>query len=149
MKITANPKSWIAFVTLVIASLSLAGCFHGKSHHGGEKMFEYLSWKLDLNDEQQLLLDEVQAELKKARQETREQRQQDKAALIALIESDTLDTQEALALFNRKQATMNTYAPAMLDKLAALHATLNPEQKATIIERINTMSKRYGHKHHE
>ncbi|MCG8669498.1 MAG: Spy/CpxP family protein refolding chaperone [Pseudomonadales bacterium] len=145
MTISSLKKRWIAIIAVVIGSLSLAGCFHGKSHHrGGEMMFEYVAWKLDLNDEQQALMDDVKAELKKARKDMHEQRKQDKQAVIALIEAETLDTEAAMSIFNKKQAAINEHAPAVLEKIAALHATLTPEQKAKVIAKLNSMGK-----HHE
>lgn len=142
MSLTTQGKRWIGFIAVLLGSLSLAGCFHGKGHHrGGEMMFEYAAWKLDLSEEQQALLEDVRTEMKKIREQNHEQRQQGKAELIGLIEADTLDTSAAMNLFNKRQAIIATHAPQVLDKIAAFHATLTPEQKEIIIEKLNKMDK--------
>lgn len=139
-------KRWLGFFVLLIGSLTLGGCFHGKPHHKhGDMMFEYVAWKLDLTEQQQVLLDDIRNEMKEIRKEHKAQRQQDKATIIGLIQADTLDTTAALSMLQQKQAIMNQYAPQVLQKVAALHATLTPEQKQTIIERINEM----GQRHHK
>ena len=140
--ITTIGKRWLMVLALVAASLSLTGCFNDKSHHkGGEMMFEYIAWKLDLSDEQQVLLDEVRQEMKKIHQQHREQRAQDKDTVIALINADTLDTTTAMTLLQKKQAMIAANAPAVLDKIAAFHATLTPQQKAIVIEKLNKMDR--------
>ena len=146
MNLSDLNKRWIGFIAIILGSLSLAGCFHDRPHKGGDMMFDYLSWKLDLNEEQQGLLEEIRTEMDTIREQTREQRAEDKATAIALIKADTLDTTAAMALLNKKQDTINTHAPSVLEKVAALHATLSAEQKNIIIEKLNKM--RHHHKHH-
>lgn len=137
-------KRWFMILAIVAGSLSLSGCFNDKPHHkGGEMMFEYIAWKLDLSDEQQALLDDVRQEMKMIREQHREQRAQDKDTVIALINADTLDTATAMTLLQKKQAMIAANAPSVLEKLAAFHATLTPEQKATIIEKLNKMERHH------
>lgn len=143
MSLSTIKKRWIVLFTVIIGSLSLGGCFHGKGHHKGEMMFEYLSWKLDFSDEQQVLLEDVKTEMMKARQSMKEQRKQDKASFIALINNETLDTEAAMALFDKKHQAIEAHAPAVLEKVAVLHATLTPEQKEKIVEKIEHMGKKY------
>ena len=146
MKLFDFNKRWFGLIALLVGSLSLAGCFHDRPHRGGDMMFDYLSWKLDLNEEQQELLNDIRAEIESIREQTREQRAQDKLTAITLIQADTLDTNAAMVLLNKKQDTINAHAPAVLEKVAALHATLSPEQKTVIIEKLNKMG--HHHKRH-
>lgn len=137
-------KRTLMVVMVLAATLGLSGCFNGKPHPKGEMMFEYIAWKLDLSDQQQNLLDEVRQELKKIHQQEAEQRAKDKESVVALINAETLDTDAAMTLLQNKQQTMSRHAPAVLEKVAAFHATLTPEQKEIIIKKLNKME-RYHH----
>ena len=144
MKSATLKKRWVMFLSLLTATLVLGGCFHGKNHpRSGEMMFEYIAWKLDLSEEQQALLDDVHQEMQAIREQQQEQRKQDREAVINLVMADTLDTGAAMALLQQKQTTLMAKAPGVLEKIAALHATLTPEQKNIIIEKLNKM-----HQHH-
>ena len=147
MKKTGLPKLWLTIIMLFFSSFALAGCFHDKHHRGGDMMFEYLSWKLDLNEQQQTMLDDIKSEMRKIHEQTKTEKQQDKASAVALIEAETLDTNAVMTLINKKQNTINTHAPGIVEKLAALHATLTPEQKAIIVDKINNMGPH--HRKHE
>lgn len=129
-------KRWIALFTIALGSIGLAGCFQGGGHHKGEAMFDMIAWKLDFNDAQQAKLEDIKAEMKRIRGEMKAQRENDKASLIALIENETFDTAAAAQLVTQKQMAITQYTPSVLEKIAALHATLSPEQKAKIIAKI-------------
>lgn len=140
-------KRWIALFTIALGSIGLAGCFPGGGHHKGEAMFEMIAWKLDFNDEQQAKLEDIKAEMKRIRGEMKSQRESDKASLITLIQNETFDTTAAAQLVAQKQIAITQYTPSVLEKIAALHATLTPEQKAKIIARIEEGPK-HGKKNH-
>lgn len=97
----------------------------------------YASWKLDLTTEQDRHLDALAAELRSLRQDMRTQGRDARTQAARLVAAETFDPAAAQALADSMVARAETHLPALLDRFAALHASLTPEQRKTLAQRID------------
>ena len=126
---------WVGII--VLGSLLTAGCKH---HHGkhGSFMFDMIAYKLDMTDEQEVKWYAVRDEITRLRDEAKQERYEQMQTLIDMVNADTLDQQQALALVEQHREKMAAAAPSVIAKLADFHATLSGEQKAKIVKKISS-----------
>lgn len=139
MSTLVTKKRVVTFIIILFAITGLTACKDGardKDKHMG-MFFDYMAYKLDFTPEQERILDRIQTQVKTIKAESREQRAASKQAFVALIEADELDTDQLQSMMDNHQQRMEQHAPKIMPLLAELHATLTPEQKSKIIERLN------------
>jgi len=133
--------------TALTATAMVGHGFEGCGGPGGHRL-SWIEQRLALTPEQIDNLDQVVDQFHQARSEWRAQRDEDLAELRELIAAPQLDQQQALALINRKTATVNQQAPAMVARLATFADSLTAAQKAQIItlmeQRLERRSSRHG-----
>jgi hypothetical protein len=100
--------------------------------------------KLDFNDQQKVLLDDIANEIKKDMQAEKALRLSMHDELKAMIASEELDKAKAKTAIKGKIERFEGKIDKYLDKVAALHKTLNAEQKQ---ELLGFMEK-FGHHNH-
>ena len=137
--------SIIAVVAVVLGLLSWRAYAH-RSHHGHNRV-EWIAKRLNLDDQQKVKLEAIHEAMRQARQEFRDERAGLLDEITAQIKSDQLDQAKVLQLFEQRLVRMNQAAPQVIAKVAELHATLTPEQKAEVIEHLDHMKERM-HRHH-
>jgi len=116
----------------------LSGCRHGRSpEERVQYMAEKLSDKLDFNAEQKALLAEITKELQADWAQEKQRRDAVRAEAEKMILSDSLDTARVKELIKERQSRMDSKIDKYLEKVAALHKTMNPEQKKELVELIN------------
>jgi hypothetical protein len=120
--------------------IGLAGCHH---HHGrhcwGPTPEEKAQWivkkagkKLDLDETQKSALKDVADALLAIRAEMHQEKDKTHNEVLAMINSEKLDTGRLLEIVATKQRLVDENAPSILEKLALFHGTLNEEQKDKI-----------------
>ncbi|ABC28299.1 conserved hypothetical protein [Hahella chejuensis KCTC 2396] len=106
---------------------------------------EWVSDELELNTEQQVILDELLAQIQAAKQKMKSERESARELLIGQINSEQLDEAKILTAFEAHQQQMNETVASLLPTLTRLHSTLTPEQKATLVAFIEKHAKRGFH----
>tara|TARA_B110001454_G_scaffold28073_1_gene27477 strand:+ start:80173 stop:80610 length:438 start_codon:yes stop_codon:yes gene_type:complete len=89
--------------------------------------------KLDFTAEQKVLLDDIANEIKKDIQSEKEVRQSMKSEFRSWILSSELDKTKVKETIKSKMDRMENRVDKYLDKVAALHKTLNAEQKEELL----------------
>ncbi len=105
-----------------------------------DRGFDYVAYKLDFTDEQELILDRIQSQTETILQETREQRNDEREQFIALIGARDLDVDQLNALMAKRHDRYDVFSDQLMPMVVELHATLSADQKEEIIERLNRWS---------
>ncbi|MBL4703453.1 MAG: periplasmic heavy metal sensor [Flavobacteriales bacterium] len=130
-------KKVALLLAVIITGGLLTAC---KPHHGGPggMMFDIMAYKLDLSDSQEEKLFAIGDEMKRIHEEHQADREVLKRTLIELVNDDEIDQQQVMGLLQEHQDRMTSAAPGVLEKIVDFHATLNSEQKAKIVEKIES-----------
>lgn len=131
-------------VAMVIGLLSWGAHAH-RSH--GHHRIDWIAKRLKLDDQQKVKLEAVHEAMQQAREEFRDERAGLLDEVTAQIKSDQLDQAKVLQLVEQRLTRMNQAAPQIIAKVAELHATLTPEQKAEVIEHLDHMKERMQDHH--
>lgn len=133
----------LALAVLLVGILAVSAC--GR-HRTPEERADWLASKivkeLDLNDQQKIKLEAVKKEFLTARAEMRKEHEAMLDELLAQIQSEQLDQAKLLQLVGRHQAAQSRLAPQVLAKVAELHASLSPNQKAEAAEHLKRFRER-------
>lgn len=126
-------KRFFAIAMALISIGALSAC-HGK---GPEARIDHVASKvaskLDFTNDQKNLLQDITAELKKDMQSEKEVRLSMKSEFRSWISSNDLDKAKVKETIKTKMDRMEGRVDKYLDKVAALHKTLNAEQKEELI----------------
>lgn len=121
-------------VALALISIGALSACHSK---GPEARIDHvaskIASKLDFTNEQKNLLQDITAELKKDMQSEKEARLSMKSEFRSWISSNDLDKAKVKETIKAKMDRMEGRVDKYLDKVAALHKTLNAEQKEELI----------------
>lgn len=129
-------------VVFAIGALGLTGC-HKSPEERMTAISEKIADKLDFNEQQKALLNDITSELKKDFQEEKSIRHGMKDEVKAMILADNLDKAKIKELIKARQERINSKVDKYLDKVAALHKTLTPEQKKEIIDKMEKFHQRW------
>jgi len=122
-------------LTLGGIGLMASGCYRSPEERM-TAISEKIADKLDFNDQQKAMLNDIVAEMKKDFAEEKAVRQSMKGEFKNMLLSDELDKAKIKGLIKERQARMEPKFDKYIDKIAALHKTLTPEQKKEMIEKI-------------
>lgn len=133
----------LALVVLLPGMLALSACHR---HRTPEERADWLASKivkeLDLDDQQKVKLEALKEEFLAARAEMRKEHEAMLDELLAQVQSEQLDQAKLLQLVERHQAAQNRLAPRVIAKMAELHASLSPKQKAEAAEHLKRFRER-------
>ncbi len=117
---------------------------HGADHMAkrGDKMVKRVTKKLNLNDGQQVLLQELQQSMQGKMQALHENRAESKQAFMELFGAQ-FDQGQALGLMQEKADTVNQHAPELIAAFANFYDSLDTKQQAKMMK---FMEKRGGHR---
>ncbi|HEY1080045.1 MAG TPA: Spy/CpxP family protein refolding chaperone [Bdellovibrio sp.] len=121
---------------------TLAGC-HKNPEERIAAISEKIADKLDFNEQQKVLLNDITAEIKKDFAEEKSRRQSMKDDFKNMILADDLDKAKVKELLNARHQRMEEKTDKYLDKVAALHKTLTPEQKKELIDKVEKFQKKW------
>lgn len=139
----------VVTVAIVTGGVAYAGK-HARGDH--EEHAEYaaifVAKKLDLDTTQKQALDTLMSEMVAAKQRMQEQMVTTKSDVRALVEAESFDQAKALEMVTGKTATVNEVAPELVVALGNFMDSLNAEQKAEIVEFMDSRKGRRGHWRH-
>ncbi|MGH9428345.1 MAG: Spy/CpxP family protein refolding chaperone [Terriglobia bacterium] len=133
----------------VVAAVGIL--FWGVSHasRSPERRMVWIAKRLNLDEQQRIKLEAVHEAMHQARGQFHKERAVLFDEIVAQIQSERLDETKVLQLLEQRQALMNQVAPQVIAKVAELHASLTPEQKAKAVEHLARFKERMGrHDHH-
>lgn len=133
----------------VVAIIGFLSWGIGYAHRSPERRMAWIAKRLDLNEQQTAKLQAVHEVMHQAREQFHQERAQLFDEIVAQIQSERLDEAKVLQLLQQRQALMSQVAPQVVAKVAELHASLTPEQKAKAVEHLERFKDRMGsHDHH-
>ncbi|MFT5681196.1 MAG: Spy/CpxP family protein refolding chaperone [Myxococcota bacterium] len=104
---------------------------------------------LDLTDDQQAMVDEMREDARAQMKGHREDREASKAELKTLLSQETMDADVVHGMIDDHIAEMSGFAHDMADQFISLHATLDADQRAALIETVEEAAERHGSRHSE
>ncbi len=131
----------IAFIAL--GSLSACGFWHKTPEERAQWITAEVSDELELNHEQRQKLEQLVAMVMQSRSEFYKDRQQNRAAVLEMVQAESFDQQRALKMIQEKTHFIEQKAPEIIRAYAALHESLNKEQRQQIHERLMEMFEHY------
>ena len=144
-------KRYLRLATLAtivgVAAVAVTACGHHRHDTPQEKaewVIKKATRKLDLNADQQAKLKDVTDIFVQQHNERKTQRHQHFESVLTQITSPELDKAAIQSMFDEHQQHMAALAPAVIDKVAVFHASLNNEQKQELAEKLEKM-KKYHH----
>ena len=122
--------------------LMAAGCHrHFNPEHRIESAADRIKNRLDLNEAQTVILNEARDEAVKLSRDMRDGRKDELSKLIAMAKQPELDSEAIKGMLDRHRAVMEQRMPAIVDKVTALHKTLNDSQKKELVEFLEKAEK--------
>lgn len=141
-------KKRIGIIGAVVVSVTLiglafaAGPGSGRWHHTPEEKIAYLTSKiteeLNLNDTQADTLDRIADEILAEHQELNSGRQAFKADVVELLSMESVSSEELKALFETRKPVIEEVMQMASAHIAEFHSILTPEQRALLIEKIES-----------
>lgn len=129
-------------ITVCVSSLLIfSGCKHSnrKSHH--DFALDYIEDVLDLTNAQKASLEQYEKEI----MEIAAPLKNEKVALHALakqqLSSDEIDVEKVKAAMAEHQKKIAIVIDLTIEKLAAFHKELTPEQRNKLIEKLDKLEK--------
>lgn len=104
--------------------------WHGGRMFGVRRPLRYLTWKLDLSDEQVRELADVLKRLKTARSQTRVDWDGSVADIADTLTSAQFDADKAQAAVERRKRSTNVQQDQVVEALRRLHEILDEDQRA-------------------
>ena len=98
---------------------------------------------LDLSEDQEHMVAEMREAGRAHIQASRIGKQQDKEDIREMLSQESLDADVVHGLIDERIDEMASFAHDMADKFIALHATLDADQRATLIEKMEAAGERH------
>ncbi len=138
-------KGIIAFaVTLVSSLLLFTAC---KEHHPkGAFMLDYFTEALDLSAEQQESLTEIRTEIMEKVEAMHEDKAQMRETLKEQLTAETIDKEVVRGLIADHRSRMDEVIDLAVDRLAAFHGELTPEQRDKLTAKLEKFEKYHSRK---
>lgn len=115
-------------------TLGLAGCQHSSPEKRADRAVSYVSHKLDLTDDQEVMLTGIKDRWMDARQEMNAERKTYAEKFTSMIRSEELSRDELIQMYEARKQYIEEQLPTAMDDIIAFHKQLNPEQKEKIVE---------------
>jgi Spy/CpxP family protein refolding chaperone len=113
----------------------VVGCRHKTPEERVEKISEHIVDEFDLNEAQQVQVDETGKEILSLLKDLKEEREKDKEEVMAQLASPEIDKAKIMAMYEVRKAKFEAKFPMILDKVIALHKSLNEEQRQELTDK--------------
>ncbi len=113
----------------------------GGGHGPGMKMMRMMG-SLDLTEDQEVQLVRIRRALREERKALKATRKTDRAAMKAEMAKETPNAQVLHQLLDKRMNMKRSIAHSAIDKMLAFRATLTPDQKAQLQQRMDKMKER-------
>jgi Spy/CpxP family protein refolding chaperone len=128
---------------LGLGSVLFVGCNHRGHDRGAAFMLDYMAEALDLNEDQQAMAssykDEIMAKVKSMHSEKKQMHDEIKTQLAG----KSIDKLRVKALVAEHRAGMDEVIDLVVDRVADFHATLSPEQRTKLVNKLEKFEKRH------
>ena len=98
---------------------------------------------LDLSEDQESMVAEMREAGRAHMQASRSGKQRDKQDIQKMLSQESLDADVVHSMIDERIDEMASFAHDMADKFIALHATLDADQRATLIEKMEAAGERH------
>jgi periplasmic protein CpxP/Spy len=130
------------FMPVLLAGLMfLGGCHRPSPEKIADRIVEELTTKLELSAMQQQQLNTTKAELLGKLAELKKSHESIHDGVMAELQKDTLDQGQLKKMAASHKAEMDVVADLLIDRLAAFHGTLTPDQKKKLVEFVKEKDK--------
>jgi len=136
----------IALIAVLgLGSALFVGCNHRGHGRGAAFMLDYMAEALDLNEDQQAMAssykDEIMAKVKSMHSEKKQMHEEIKTQLAG----EFIDKQRVKTLVAEHRAGMDEVVDLVVDRVVDFHATLSPEQRTKLVNKLEKFEKRHHH----
>lgn len=131
----------LGIIGIAIFAVCFTGCRHSCPSDRADRMIRYVTDELKLTDAQQTLLVTIKDELAERRAEARKRRELAQPIIMEELQKDAIDQERLLNLYRESKPRMDDFAEYAVSRFAEFHASLSPEQKAILIEKIQKLKK--------
>jgi len=136
----------IAATVLTIGVAGGVAAYKADGWHRGEHFISHVRDELDLTPEQTEALQALRDQIWDIRQSVRQDKDAQKQALLAVIDGEVLDQDQALNLVLQKTELVEQHAPQVIASVASFYDGLSAEQQAEVREHITKrMDRRWHH----
>lgn len=146
-----NKKTLIIMTTVATVSIGAltfgAASWARGGHKSGDRLVNRATEVLSLDAGQVEALKLLQTEIVETRELMRGERAGFLGNLSEFINEESFDQQRALDSIDARVTALQSNAPELVNAAAVFVDGLSPEQKATLIEKMEKMQKRRGHRH--
>lgn len=140
MKLSSSFKK-VALMAIISSSAFAVGCKHNSPEERIEKMSKRIASKLDFNEQQKSMLDQLAAEIKSDFAAEAPYRETLKEEFKKQVNATEIDQAKVVQLIRERKARMDARLEKYVAKVAEIHKTLTPEQKAEILSKFERFSK--------
>lgn len=150
-KSTKMTTAIVVAVGVITAGGAYAAKSHGEDHNRkAEYAVGFIANKLDLDTTQEQALSALKDQVLVAKDAMHSQMDTTHEDVKQLVEADTFDQAKALEMISTKTATIDTVAPELVGALGNFLDSLDAEQKAEILDFMNSREGRgkRGHWRH-
>lgn len=137
-----NRKRMVGIAIALIGMGALTACHSRSPEARVDHVASKVASKLDFTPEQKILLDDIANEIKKDMQSEKDVRMSMKNEFRSWIASSELDKAKVKETIKSKMDRMESRVDKYLDKVAALHKTLNAEQKEELLSFLDKFGPR-------
>ena len=139
-----RPLTLIALVAVMgLGSALFVGCHHRGHDRGAAFMMDYMAEALDLNEDQQAMAnaykDEIMAKVKGMHSEKQRMHDEIKAQLAG----EAIDRVRVKALIAEHRDGMDEVVDMIVNRVADLHATLSPDQRTKLVNKLEKFEKKH------
>ncbi len=126
-------------IAVIVLSLGLVGLFlgfHEPNKDRADRMFDELSSKLDLTENQRAELKLIVDEFRKVKEDVNIERQKHREDFINILAAESFDPVDIQELVEKGQQNVDEYASRLVENVAELHESLNLEQRIKLVGEI-------------
>lgn len=102
-----------------------------------------LAQALDLSDAQAEMVDEMRTQARAQMRDSRMSKQADQEDIKTMLSQEVLDAAVVHSMIDDRINEMSSFAHEMADEFIALHATLDADQRATLVEKMAEAGERH------
>ncbi len=133
-------KLIFGLLVAVLLPLTLSGCRNKEMT--AERAMELTTDRLGLSDEQSRMISPIAEDLFAEKESLQEIRKTINDEILSQMKSETADAEKLEAVLTGSFEQLRAKLPKFANSFAKFHATLTPEQRAEIVEKMEKRRKR-------
>ncbi len=129
----------LKYITVLLLGLlvfNLLTGFHKTREERANRAIDEISTRLDLTENQISQLTLINDQFTKVRKELEKERQSYREEFVEMLASDEFNGDKLNALIKDMQRQVDDIVPQLLESVADLHRSLDPEQRKALVHEI-------------